>query len=110
MLGKNTEEQFKRVDEQLAVLNANNKAMLKDISDLIDQKLQPIKEQSEDNMLEVLRIQILDGIEAKRLSESEVLYFYDKYKRLGGNSFVTSRVEVYLAKLKKEEVDNGWHF
>lgn len=110
MLGKNTEEQFKRVDEQLEVLKGNNKEMLKDISDLIDQKLQPIKEQSDDNMLEVLRIQILDGIEAKRLSESEVLYFYDKYKRLGGNSFVTSRVEVYLAKLKKEEVDNGWHF
>lgn len=110
MLGKNTEEQFKRVDEQLEVLKANNKEMLKDISELIDQKLQPIKEQSDDNMLEVLRIQILDGIEVQRLSESEVLYFYDKYKRLGGNSFVTSRVEVYLAKLKKEEVDNGWHF
>lgn len=103
LLNKNTEDQFARVDKQLDVLQSNNDLMVQKIEEMIDRKLQPIKEQADDNMLEVLRIQILDGIDAKRLSESEVLYFYDKYKRLGGNSFVTGRVEHYLEKIRNED-------
>lgn len=103
LLHKNTEEQFARVDKQLEVLQSNNELIVKKVEDTIDQKLKPIKEQADDNMLEVLRLQILDGIDTKRLSESEVLYFYDKYKRFGGNSFVTSRVEHYLEQIRNED-------
>ena len=45
---------------------------------------------------DVLRLQILDGIDSKRLSESEILYFFDRYKALGGNSFVEDRVKKYV--------------
>ncbi len=51
--------------------------------------------------VEILRLQILDGIESKRLSYSEVLYFFDKYKALGGNSFVEDKVEKYVYDLNK---------
>ena len=53
---------------------------------------------------EVLRLQILEGIDARRLSESEVRYFYDKYKAYGGNSFVTSKVKKYLEQLEQEKL------
>lgn len=52
---------------------------------------------------EVLRLQILEGIDTRRLSESEVQYFYDKYKRFGGNSFITAKVHQYLQELKEEQ-------
>lgn len=56
-----------------------------------------------DLQMEILRLQLLDGMDAKRLSESEVMIFYDKYHAMGGNSFVTAQVHEYLEELKKEE-------
>ena len=53
-----------------------------------------------DTQKEILRLQILEGIDAKRLSPSEVRYFYDKYKLLGGNSFVTEKVHKYLEEIE----------
>lgn len=55
---------------------------------------------------EVLRLQILEGIESKRLSESEVRFFYDKYRKFGGNSFVTAKVHDYLDSLDKRTEDD----
>ena len=57
--------------------------------------------------VEILRLQILDGIESKRLSYSEVLYFFDKYKALGGNSFVEDKVEKYVYDLNKRGKSNA---
>lgn len=54
--------------------------------------------------VEVLRLQILDGIDSGRLSKSEVLYFFDKYKQLGGNSFVENKVMEYLDKIEMEDI------
>lgn len=54
---------------------------------------------------EVLRIQILSGIDSHRLSRSELLYFFDKYKALGGNSFVEDRVKSYLKVLEDKGDD-----
>ena len=53
---------------------------------------------------EILRLQLLEGMDSKRLSISEVRYFYDKYKKFGGNSFVTGAVKDYIKEL--EEKDN----
>ena len=53
------------------------------------------KESIETLQKDVLRLQILDGIDSKRLSTSEVLFFFDRYKALGGNSFVDERVKQY---------------
>lgn len=56
---------------------------------------------------EILRVQLLQGMDSKRLSENEVLYFYDSYKKSKGNSFIDKKVEDYLQELKREreEVD-----
>ena len=56
---------------------------------------------------EILRVQLLQGMDSKRLSENEVLYFYDSYKKSKGNSFIDKKVEDYLQGLKRqrEEVD-----
>ena len=56
---------------------------------------------------EVIRLQILDGMDAKRLSTSEVLYFFDKYKALGGNSFVEEKVGQYVYELNNRGNGNG---
>ena len=54
------------------------------------------KESMETLQKDVLRLQILDGIDSNRLSVSEVLFFFDRYKALGGNSFVDDRVKKYV--------------
>ena len=54
------------------------------------------KESIEALQKDVLRLQILDGIDSNRLSVSEVLFFFDRYKALGGNSFVEERVKQYV--------------
>ena len=51
---------------------------------------------------EVLRLQLLEGMDSKRLSESEVRQFYDKYHEMGGNSFVTSKVQEYVHDLEED--------
>ena len=57
---------------------------------------------------EILRVQLLQGMDSKRLSENEVLFFYDAYKKSNGNSFIDKKVEDYLQELKREreEVDH----
>ena len=54
------------------------------------------KESIEALQKDVLRLQILYGIDSKHLSTSEVLFFFDRYKALGGNSFVEDRVKQYV--------------
>ena len=54
------------------------------------------KESIEALQKDLLRLQILYGIDSKRLSTSEVLFFFDRYKALGGNSFVEDRVKKYV--------------
>ena len=83
--------------------NQEQNKMMKDINGRFD-KLQKENDLSyRDMQKEILRLQILEGIDAKRLSPSEVRYFYDKYKKFGGNSFVTERVHKYLAEIEKEK-------
>lgn len=55
----------------------------------------------QDMKTEILRVQILTGIDSKRLSASELSYFFDKYKKLGGNSFVEEKCKAYLEELEK---------
>lgn len=55
-----------------------------------------------DMKIEILRVQILTGIDTGRFSRSELSYFFDKYKALGGNSFVEDKCHEYLEMLEKE--------
>ena len=59
-----------------------------------------------DTQKEILRLQILEGMDTHRLSESELRYFYDKYHNVGGNSFVTAKVKQYLKDLEEEREDD----
>lgn len=72
----------------------------------IDRRLKTIeknlKKFHDDTTKEVLRIQLLDGMESRRLSASEVSYFYDRYKAHGGNSFVSAKVREYLKEMEDQ--------
>lgn len=73
--------------------------------EMIDTRITALEESSEKDhakmQIEILRVQILTGIDSQRLSASELAYFYDKYKALGGNSFVEDKCKAYLAELEK---------
>lgn len=77
----------------------------------IDKRLKAVEErtveQHRDLGKEILRLQILNGIDSNRFSRSEILYFFDKYKSYGGNSFVEDKVHEHLMTLDKEDDDDG---
>ena len=77
-------------------LDANQNATIEAINTKLNSLEKNQKESIETLQKDVLRLQILDGIDSKRLSPSEVLFFFDRYKALGGNSFVDDRVKQYL--------------
>lgn len=81
ILEKQQNEMILAIDKRLSELETTN------------------KESHSDLEREILRLQILNGIDSERLSVSEVLYFYDKYKKAGGNSFVEDKVEAYIKYL-----------
>ena len=77
-------------------LDANQNATIEAINTKLNSLEKNQKESIETLQKDVLRLQILDGIDSKRLSPSEVLFFFDRYKALGGNSFVDERVKKYV--------------
>lgn len=60
------------------------------------------------DMIEVnqLRIQLTVGMNQKTLSLNEASYFFDRYKELGGNSFVEHKYHQYIRDLEGEELDD----
>lgn len=60
------------------------------------------------DMIEVnqLRIQLTVGMNQKTLSLSEASYFFDRYKELGGNSFVEHKYHQYIRDLEGGELDD----
>ena len=77
-------------------LDANQDATIEAINTKLSTLEKNKKESIETLQKDVLRLQILDGIDSNRLSTSEVLFFFDRYKALGGNSFVDERVKQYV--------------
>lgn len=77
-------------------LDANQNATIEAINTKLNTLEKNQKESIETLQKDVLRLQILDGIDSNRLSASEVLFFFDRYKALGGNSFVDDRVKQYV--------------
>ena len=77
-------------------LDANQNATIEAINTKLSTLEKNQKESIETLQKDVLRLQILDGIDSNRLSASEVLFFFDRYKALGGNSFVDERVKQYV--------------
>ena len=77
-------------------LDATHDATVSALSLKLDNLEISYKESIEALQKDVLRMQILYGIESNQLSVSEVLFFFDRYKALGGNSFVEERVKQYV--------------
>ena len=72
----------------------NMKTDIKDLSDNVNDSMMTIQQ-------DMLRLQIITGINSGRLSIGEVTMLYDKYKDNGGNSYITRVVDDYL----EEELD-----
>lgn len=65
-----------------------------------------LNETMNDNMKSIqkdmLRIQIITGIESKLLSAPDLTTMYDKYKEMGGNSYISRIVSDYLEEILHE--------
>ena len=72
----------------------NMKSDIKDLSDNVNDSMQLIQR-------DMLRLQIITGINSGRLSVGEVTMLYDIYKAKGGNSYISRVVNDYL----EEEID-----
>lgn len=103
IMNKTTDEQFSRVHQQLEHQQQLNNDLIKAVNDNIDAKIAPLTAQVSESTKEILRLNLLDGMASGRLSVSEVSFFYDKYKALGGNSFVTQKVHEYIEKKEKDQ-------
>ena len=67
----------------------NMKSDIKDLSDNVNDSMRTIQR-------DMLRLQIITGINSGLLSVGEVTMLYDKYKANGGNSYITRVVDDYL--------------
>ena len=67
----------------------NMKTDIKDLSNNVNDSMMSIQR-------DMLRLQIISGINSGRLSVAEVTTLYDSYTDKGGNSYVTRVVDDYL--------------
>ena len=68
---------------------ANMKSDIKDLSNNVNDSMLLIQR-------DMLRLQIITGINSGRLSAGEVTMLYDQYKDKGGNSYISRIVNDYL--------------
>ncbi len=98
---------YKAFDKIIKKLDSQQNNLIEKLDKRLNSLEKSTKDANENLEREILRLQILDGIDAKRLSTSEVLYFFDKYKALGGNSFVEEKVGKYVYELNNRGNGNG---
>ena len=98
---------YKAFDKIIKKLDSQQNDLIAKLDKRLNSLESSTKSANENLEREILRLQILDGMYAKRLSTSEVLYFFDKYKALGGNSFVEDKVGQYVYELNNRGNGNG---
>ena len=98
---------YKAFDKIIKKLDSQQNDLIAKLDKRLNSLESATKSANENLEREILRLQILDGMYAKRLSTSEVLYFFDKYKALGGNSFVEDKVRQYVYELNNRGNENG---
>lgn len=79
--------------------------MLVELQLKLDGHMKITNEQNQKLEREILRLQLLDGMDSNRFSEGEILYLFDKYKQVGGNSFVEEKVHEYVKKLREPRME-----
>lgn len=83
---------FKKLEAKQNEDLANMKSDIKDLSDNVNDSMLLIQR-------DMLRLQIITGINSGRLSPEEVTMLYDQYKNKGGNSYVSRVVNDYLEEV-----------
>lgn len=101
----------KRIFDKLtAIANQQQDEHIKEIDKKIDDILekvnnlteQQVKDQRE-NKLNDYRLEIILGIFTGKMTESEILAVYGKYKDKGGNSYMDRVIDVYITEQRKKE-------
>lgn len=101
----------KRIFDKLsAIANQQQDEHIKEIDKKIDDILekvdklteQQVKDQHE-NKLNDYRLEIILGIFTGKMTESEILAVYGKYKDNGGNSYMDRVINTYITEQRKKE-------
>lgn len=101
----------KRIFDKLsAIANQQQDEHIKEIDKKIDDILekvdklteQQVKDQCE-NKLNDYRLEIVLGIFTGKMTESEILAVYGKYKDKGGNSYMDRVIDTYITEQRKKE-------
>ena len=101
----------KRIFDKLtAIANQQQDEHIKEIDKKVDNILekvnnlteQQVKDQCE-NKLNDYRLEIILGIFTGKMTESEILAVYGKYKDKGGNSYMDRVIDIYITEQRKKE-------
>lgn len=101
----------KRIFDKLtAIANQQQDEHIKEIDKKIDDILEKVdnltEQQAKDqreNKLNDYRLEIVLGIFTGKMTESEILSVYGKYKDKGGNSYMDRVIDVYITEQRKKE-------
>lgn len=101
----------KRIFDKLsAIANQQQDAHIKEIDKKIDDILEKVDKLTEqqakdqcENKLNDYRLEIVLGIFTGKMTESEILTLYGKYKDKGGNSYMDRVIDTYITEQRKKE-------
>ena len=65
--------------------------------------MQDVQDEVKSLKMMLLRHEILDAIRDDSLSVEDVMALYDQYKSVGGNSFVTEKLNEYVERKKDQK-------
>lgn len=74
-----------------------------DIIDKVDKLAEQQKKDQHEAKLNDYRLEIILGIYTGKMTESEILIVYGKYKDEGGNSYMSRVIDSYIAEQRKKE-------
>ena len=101
----------KRIFDKLtAIANQQQDEHIKEIDKKIDDIIEKVdnltEQQAKDqreNKLNDYRLEIVLGIFTGKMTESEILAVYGKYKDKGGNSYMDRVIDTYITEQRKKE-------
>lgn len=101
----------KRIFDKLsAIANQQQDEHIKEIDKKIDDILEKVDKLTEqqakdqcENKLNDYRLEIVLGIFTGKMTESEILAVYGKYKDKGGNSYMDRVIDTYIMEQRKKE-------
>lgn len=85
-------------DEHIKEIDKKIDDILEKVNNLTEQH---VKDQCE-NKLNDYRLEIILGIFTGKMTESEILAVYGKYKDKGGNSYMDRVIDVYITEQRKK--------